>query len=527
MLELFASLVMPFLLVPALSPEGVEWAHRSAFVDVLPVSGLKSFRYSYGVSWADYDNDGDADLFIGGVTPKLWRNEGGTFSDATEKAGIGGIVGISTGVFGDYDNDGCVDLYLSGTQGRSFLFRNSCDGSFHDVTGPAGFREVLVRSYSGRGATWGDYDNDGYLDLYVTHWGDMEPDERYVSEPNLLYRNNGDGTFIELSASAGISGIAGCDFQISPAERLGSFLKWPFQPIWFDYNGDHLLDLYIANDGGASPLYRNDGDGTFTEVTAQAGLCKHMYAMGVAVADYDEDGDLDLYVTNDGANFLWRNNGDGTFTDTAAEAGVADHASVGWGAQFLDYDNDSDLDLYVANGTGETPPFPVPKKVPDEPFGELMQDRLFENDGSGHFTDVAPAKGITASFPKEGFATADYNNDGFIDLFVAGSRKFGTVENILYANTTKNGNRWLAVELVGTTSNRQGIGAKIYVTSGRKTQLRQVVSGESFLSQNHSLQIFGLGRSRRVQEVKILWPNGGQSILNNVPVNQRIIVREQ
>ena len=324
-----------------------------AFADVIETSGIKREVGLRGVAWADYDNDGYLDLLITGQKTRLYHNNrNGTFTDITEKAGI--FPKSSTaGIFGDYDNDGCKDIFFVGYDDQAnSLYHNNCNGKFTNVAEKA---KIKKTAYRGFGAAWADYDNDGYLDLYVASYGIPTFDPRsLISQSNVLYHNNKDGTFSDVTEKAGVDGFTNCG-EFIRKYTVGAPEKWPFkesfQPVWFDYNNDGKIDLFIATDAGISPLYRNNGDGSFTEVTKEAGLCRGGTGMGASVGDYDNDGYLDLYVTNVGSNFLWHNNGNGTFSEVGADAGVVNPLTLGWGANFFDYDNDGYLDLYSVNGT--------------------------------------------------------------------------------------------------------------------------------------------------------------------------------
>jgi len=374
------------------------------------------------------------------------------FSDVTDIAGVG-CTGSSRGVaWGDYDNDGDLDLYVANYNEANVLYRNNGDGTFTDVTSEAGVG-CISHSY---GVAWGDYDNDGDLDLYVANYG-----------ANVLYRNNGDGTFTDVTSEAGVS-CTGSSLGVA----------------WGDYDNDGDLDLYVANHYEANVLYKNNGDGTFTDVTGAAGVGCTGSSYGVAWGDYDNDGDLDLYVTNYEANVLYRNNGDGTFTDVTSEAGVSCTGSsrgVAWG----DYDNDGDLDLYVANyneanvlyrnnGDGTFTDVTSEAGVGctghslGVAWGDYDNDGdldlyvtndganvLYRNNGDGTFTMVGAGVGCTGS--SYGVAWGDYDNDGHLDLYVANSGA-----NVLYRNNG-NLNHWLQIRLHGTISNRSAIGTKVKV----------------------------------------------------------------
>lgn len=497
-----------------------------SFENVIAKSGIKKRGGSIGVSWSDYDRDGQLDLFISGGEDgnRLFHQNKGIFTDVTAKSGIAIKRSSFAGVFGDYDNDGCPDLYIVNhasqpTSGDSdILYHNNCNGTFTNVSSKSGIRDI----YHGRGAAWADYNGDGYLDLYVANHGILQ-NETYYSEPNILYLNNGNGTFTDITLESKVSGVAQCnelyDKSADKLKIINGPYKESFQPIWFDYNNDGRADLFVATDGGVSPLYRNNGDRTFTDVTLEAGLCRIGSGMGVTVGDFNNDGYMDLYLTNTGENFLWKNNGDGTFTNVAQDLNLADSFSIGWGAGFLDYDNDGNLDLYVVNGQ-------VNGGVKWNPeIGRTRVDRLYRNNGSGQFEDVTAQEGIYIDEPKEAAAFADYNSDGFTDIMVTGGWTSPNSKNRLYLNRG-NSNHWLTIKLRGTKSNRDAVGARITLKAGLKSQIREVVSGSSFVSQNSLWQTFGLGESSKIDSLEIKWPSGHTQKLTNVSVNQTLSLVE-
>ncbi len=484
------------------------------FQNVIASRKIKKGGNSRGISWHDIDRDGKIDLALwGGKTPgqvKLYRNTPDGFVDITDASGLNSLSGSPpiSGIFGDYDNDGCPDLYV--TRGRSSdrLFRGNCDGSFKDISEIAGISDA----YQSLGAAWADYDRDGNLDIYVANFGETATKDGYVSDPNLLWRNNGDGTFSEIAGAAGVQGESRCAPSGSSKES--------FQPLWVDYNNDQWPDLFVATDTGVSPLYRNNGNGTFTEVTAEAGMCRIGTGMGATAGDYDEDGDLDIYVTNTGPNFLWRNNGDGTFTEIAAEIGVADPPNVGWGTEFFDLENDGDLDLFVANGG-----LPLPKSIFDREESSVWLDRLFENLGDGRFREVSEAQGIVGSDEKQAMATADYDGNGTLDLFIMSSFTEEIPRHRLYANRGR-GLHWIRLELTGIKSNRDAVGTRIVLRAGGRTQLREIVSGSSYASQSALGAHFGLGGTRVVDRVEIRWPSGTVQVLQDLKADQVVKIAE-
>jgi len=504
-----------------------ELTVRPAFLDVLDSSGIKRETFLTGAAWADYDNDGYLDLLIAGNKTRLYRNKGdGTFMETAEKAGILSEPTMS-GVFGDYDNDGCKDIYLVGHGLRQdHLYHNNCNGTFVDVSDTAKIKKEL---YSGFGAAWADFDNDGYLDLYVTSYGIPKKSDTnellfYTHEPNVLYKNNGDGTFTDVTDKAGVSGMTTC-YAFDRKLFKGTHPKgWPykesFQPIWFDYNNDGKIDLFIATDAGISPLYRNDGNGTFTEVTKEAGLCRSGCWMGVTIGDYDTDGNMDIYITNVGANYLWHNNGNGTFSDVGAELGVADPRTLGWGTGFFDYDNDGNLDLYAVNGTVS-----IQTRIEDPEIGKVMLDKLYKNNGDGTFHDVAASEGIIGDYSKSAAAFGDYDNDGFTDIAVLTSYIIPDFRSHLYKNQG-NKNHWITIQLIGTKSNRDAIGARVTLIVRGKKQIREVTAGSSFISQNSLWQTFGLGEAKIVDEIEIRWPSGIKRVLRHIKADYKLVVTE-
>jgi len=321
------SIVVSLLVFGWMTLTGIDESSAS-FTDVTRSTGLERGEVvhidssAHGVAWADYDNDGDLDIYLPYrfELSRFFQNNGdGTFSDVTEKMGIWGYM---SACFADYDNDGDLDLLVTNFARPNALYQNNGDGTFTDVTARSGVGDQRGDTY---GITFGDYDKDGDLDFYVTS---------YEFYPDQFYRNNGDGTFTNLSEVVGLKNV----------EERGLGV------CSLDYDNDGDLDIYVANDFGNDVLYQNLGNGTFRDVSLEAGIKGPYNAMGVAAGDYDNDGDLDIYITNGGTNVLHRNNGDGTFTDVAKAAGVEDTPGIGWGAMFFDYDNDGDLDLYVVNG---------------------------------------------------------------------------------------------------------------------------------------------------------------------------------
>ena len=441
-----------------------------------------------GCAATDYDNDGDRDLYVTNFGCNvLYRNNGdGTFADVTVRAGVEAPQWSTSAAFFDYDNDGYLDLYVVNNVDFTIETNKIC-GGFVGTT-PLGLLIIARRTRS-----------------YCA------PAE-YAGVPDVLYRNNGDGTFADVSAAAGVANPAG--------KGLG-VVAWDF-----DEDGDQ--DLFVANDGVANFLYRNDGDGTFTDVALQMGTAFNgegddEACMGVDFGDYDGDGDFDLFVTNFSyeTNTLYRNDG-GQFRDATAAAGLGEPSwnFLGFGTHFLDYDHDGDLDLYVANGH-------VLDKAHQFQSGvEYAQEhQLFRNDGSGHFAEQDTSAGawFLAKQISRGAAFGDYDEDGDIDLLVTncGGRAR------LVRNEGGNARNWLMVKTVGRRSNRDGVGARVKVVAGDLVQIGQVRSGSSYLSINDPRVHFGLGSEERVDWVEVRWPSGIVQRLEGVAANQVLVVEER
>ena len=486
------------------------------FTDIAPDLKMDKVDGGRGSAWGDYDNDGDEDIVaVGTYQPHaLYRNNGdGTFTDVAEQAGIADPRGGWGSLFADYDNDGYLDLYITrgGWSGaaENTLYRNNGDGTFSDVTHAAG----VADPQSSFCAAWADYDNDGYLDLYIADGviGD--------GAANVLYRNNGDGTFTNTAESAGVA---------NTGNSLGT--------AWGDYDKDGYIDLHVVNFGQSNVLYRNNGDGTFTDVTPTTGMNIPVTdAFVTFFLDVDNDADLDIFISNSGSfqafiagqitgtaphdadrQVLYRNNGDGTFTDVTRESGLY-HAFGAMGANFGDIDSDGYLDIYLATGAPQ--------------MGRLERDALFHNNGDGTFTDATLAFGLGNIGKGHGVTFGDADTDGDVDIYVpVGGAFIGDQWHNLFYQNAGTGNNWLTLKLVGVKSNRDGIGAKVTLhvggVSNPEIRYREVSGGCGFGSTN-SLQLeIGLGAHAKVDTLEIVWPSGQVDIHRNLSVNRKLVITE-
>lgn len=440
-----------------------------------------------GVSFYDYDNDGWDDLTFAckeNFSVRFFKNNSGTFVEETFNITIPGH--SKQVLWVDYDNDGDNDLFVARLDAANKLYNNDGNFNFTDVSGIAGIPNTILYTY---GASFGDYDNDGDLDLFLSN----KDDDKII--PNQLYRNNGNGTFTDVSLIAGISNVGHLSFCSS----------------FFDYNNDGFLDIYISNDRFANTniLYKNDGDGTFTDVSASSGAGVAANAMSTTIDDYNYDGYLDIYVTNTvEGNHLLKNNGDGTFTDLATASGTIFN-SIGWGANFFDADNDTDMDLYVCSMINNT-------------ASGLMTSGFYECDSGNSYTVPTTAGFTNDTFTSFSNAIGDINNDGYQDFVVVNQAP----ENHTLWRNAGGTNNWLKVKLEGTTSNKAGIGARIKATINGQAMYRYTLCGEAFLGQNSATEIFGLGTETTIDMLEIFWPSGLVDTLTNVTANQALNVIE-
>ena len=505
-------------------------AARAGLDAVTIFGGSKANKYllettGCGAAFFDYDGDGWQDVFlVNGTTlegfPKgqeptnhLYRNRGdGTFEDTTRKAGLvqgGWGQGVCAG---DYDNDGREDLFVT-YWGQNHLYHNRGDGAFDDVTRKACLLDSRTRW--GTGCAFLDYDRDGNLDLIVANYIDMDlatapiPDSglcRYKGikvacgppglrgGKNALYHNRGDGTFEDVSDKSGITKASG---------------TYGLGVSTLDFDGDGWTDVYVANDSNPSALYRNNHDGTFTDVAVAAGCAysqdgKPQAGMGVAIGDYDRNGTMDIFKTNfaGDTSTLYANTGDGFCEDKTFASGIGIHTRwLGWGTGFVDLDNDGWLDLVLCNGHV----YPEVEQLKTE-AGYKQRKVVYRNLGTGRFEDVTIALGPPAVTPKaaRGAAFGDFDNDGDVDVVINNVHDMPD----LFRVESDPANHWLTVKLVGTRSNRSAIGSRLRCLAGGAVQVQEVRGGGSYISQNDLRAHFGLGSVTRVERLEVRWPNG-------------------
>lgn len=545
--------LLAFLAVIGLAspcPQAVAAAAPIQFKDVTGETGIQFVhsdgssgrRYivetvTSGLATFDFDGDGWIDIFFPNGTalpgspeaksPRcaLYRNLGGwKFVEVTDKAGVGaGGYGLGVCV-GDYDNDGDPDLYLNNF-GPNVLFRNNGDGTFTDVTRTAG---VGNGDKVGAGACFLDIDGDGDLDLYVANYIDFDLRKHqtrlvnghpayvgpmvYGPVRDTLYRNNGDGTFTDVSHESGIAAHAGTGMGMVCAD--------------FDDDGD--TDIVVGNDAMGNFVWRNDGRGRFEEVGLASGLAFDMHGigqgtMGIDCADYDNDGRLDFQMTSYQKQWaiLYRNLGGGIFTDATytSGAGASTYHVVEWGNAFVDFDNDGDRDLFMACGHLQDN-----IELWDDTATYATRNIVLENLGRGKFQDVSAraGDGLAVNRSSRGAAFDDLDNDGDIDAVILNARNGPT----LLRNDSRSGNHWLGIRLQGTTSNRDGVGARIKVVSGDLTLVDEVHGGRGYQSHFGSYPHFGLGSRTRFDRIEVRWVGGGTQIVEGGDVDRVVVIRE-
>jgi hypothetical protein len=524
--------IYPFEEIPA-GVSGIAWTHSN---------GESAEKYlpettGAGCAFLDYDGDGWMDIYLVNsgkcdffdphppLRNALYKNNrDGTFTDVTAKAGVGGG-GFGQGVaVGDYDGDGFPDLYVT-QYGRSILYHNNGDGTLTDVTEKAG---VAAPGWSSS-AVWFDYDNDGRLDLFVCRFVDFDKSKHLPCEadnkpgyciPRLykpmaswLFRNNGDGTFTDVSAQSGI----------------GKYLGKAWGVVATDINNDGRMDLFVANDTTANFLFVNRGGGRFDELGAPAGVAyseagRPRSGMGVDSADFNEDGWMDLFVANIDHEMysLYQNNRDETFDDQAGAQGIASATRLmsGWGLKFFDYDNDGNLDLFLSNGN---PDDLIQVYHKDVDYQEPLL--LFRNTDKG-LQNISAQSGpvFSRSLSARGLAVGDFDNDGALDVLVSVN---GGAPLLLRNNAGKL-NHWLGLKLVGTKSNRDAVGARITYRSGDLKRGRMKTGGGSFLSSHDDRVVLGMGNRTKIDLLEVKWPQPSNLVerFTDLPIDRYITIVE-
>ena len=531
-------------------------SQQPVFVDVTEQAGIH-FKHDNGKTehkhiietmgsgtvFFDYDTDGDPDLYFvnSGPVPGqdvsnqhnnksagnvLYRNDGdGRFTDVTAESGTGDTGYGMAASAGDIDNDGDADLYVANF-GQDRLYRNNGDGTFTDITKNAGIDNKLW----GIAAVYLDFDMDGDLDIFVVNYliyqvsmpvtkyrgiiGYGHP-RSYEGTPDVLYRNNGDGTFTNVAETAGV---------VNPTEGRG------MAAVVCDYDNDQYPDIYVANDTGRNFLYHNNGDGTFSDESLFLGVGYDENgvaegSMGVDCGDYNRDGWVDFIVANSEKATLYKSQnfgeGDFIFTDASGESQLKKPtlSFVGFSPLFLDYDNDGYLDIFSANGH----PQEIIELLTDHE-AYAQSDQLFHNNGDGTYTEVSQTSGVYFSKKLVGraAASADYDNDGDVDIVVMNSNQ----RAVLLRNDGGNQKNWIGIKLIGTRSNRDGIGTKVKLTAGGITQLAEVKSGSSYASGSDLRLLFGLAESEKVDSIEVMWQSGIKQKLEEISVNQTMIISE-
>ena len=515
------------------------------FDDATAQSGIR-FTHSFGAErlgsllestgagcvWLDYNNDGKPDLYVVSGRPlekgthpyplrkapetpphnHLYRNDGnGKFTDVTDQAGVAGSGFSFSAVAADFDNDGRTDLLVM-SYGRVTLYRNKGDGTFEDVTAKAGLDKVKGWAIN---AAWLDYDRDGCVDLFIGRYVKFDPTYRsyyaadnfpgpldYEGDTNLLFHNTCKGSFTDATEASGIAGLTGRAMGVTAA----------------DFDGDGYPDIYVANDKTENFLLHNKRNGTFEEIALDAGAAfgqngESTSAMGPVFFDMDNDGAMDLWVSDSKYNRLLKNSRILPFKDVTQQAGISQQTAqyTSWGTGAYDFDNDGWKDLFIAHGG-------LINMVPQE-------DSLFRNLGGGKFQDVSTTGGpfFDTKSVGRGACFADYDNDGKMDAFLVNLGGPG----LLLHNVTAGAGHWLAIRLIGTKSNRDGIGATVEVVAGGLKQLSQRVAGSGYLSQDDWRLHFGLGANARAAKITVTWPSGAVQTLENVPADQVLTVTEK
>ncbi|WP_456440987.1 FG-GAP-like repeat-containing protein [Psychroserpens sp.] len=461
----------------------IVFENQALSLGVLATAGNTDF--GNGVSFCDFDNDGWDDITLAtddNKEVKFFKNVNGTFVEQNFELSYLDFRSKSV-TWVDFDNDGDNDLFVTSNNSGNRLLENIGNMTFVDITSTSG---MITTNMLTNGASWGDFNNDAYLDVFLS--------SRSLAIPNKLYKNNGDGTFSDVSLISGIDPVP----EIS------------FCSAFLDINNDGFQDIYIANEksDARNKLYKNNGDGTFDDIGMSSGADIMIDAMTVTVDDYNSDGYFDIYVTNGpNGNNLLRNNGDETFTNVAASTGTLFNA-ISWGAVFFDADNNKDLDLYVSGSSLGA--------------GGYLSAAFYENIGNDIFelNNSCFPEDISRSFSN---AIGDINNDGLIDVVVSNING----ENIfLWKNLTVNNSNWIKLKLNGTMSNKDAVGTRIEISLNGEKQYRYTHCGEGYLSQSSRLEHFGLDDSTIIDYIKLTWLSGIEEYHYNVAVNQTLNLSE-
>ena len=522
-------------------------AKTAGLIQPIIYGGIESKKYiletnGCGVAFYDFDNDGWLDIFTAGgsridghpgtTSIRLYKNNrNGTFTDVTKKAGLERVAWVSGVTIGDFDNDGFDDLFLS-CWGQNILYRNNGNGTFTDVTKKAGL--ISPEDRWNAGCTFLDYNRDGHLDLFISEY--LKFDFKSTPLPgatencswkgipvncgpkglptgvNRLYRNNGNGTFTDVSDASGISKVRG---------------RYGMTAVAADFDGDGWPDIFVACDSTASILYKNRHDGTFEDVALLNGVAynedgREQAGMGVAIGDFRNSGALDLFKTHfvDDTPAIYFNDGQGMFTDATSKSGLGGFSRyVSWGTGFADFDNDGWQDLFWVNGNV----YPEIEKH-FEQYQHANPRILLRNNGNGTFTDWSTrgGSGISDRHSSRGCAFGDFDNDGDIDILIMNMNEPPS----LLRNDVRNSNHWLKLKLQGTKSNRTALGASVLLEAGGLKQRQEVMGQSSFYSQNDLRLHFGLGASDKADKISIQWPSGLKESYTNVRADRILTLKE-
>jgi hypothetical protein len=470
MKNLFLCGLLSFILL------GADHAYgQNYYQEISAEAGISHPGFNRSAAVGDYNNDGHDDIFVCRINSSnlLYKNNGdNTFTEVAAELGLDFSGNSNTAVWGDLDNDGWIDLYVTSRAQANLLYHNNGDGTFTEIGETAG---VAVKR-NPRSVHVVDYDKDGLLDIYVANLG----------EENNFFKNLGNMTFEEVI------------FQTNAVDRSIAQAA-----IFFDYDNDGDQDLYLSHDAyRTNILYRNNDQGYFQNVAKESNTDIEIQSMGVDVADINRDGWLDMYITNLGKNVVLMNNQDGTFRNASTETGLTD-VGMGWGNVFLDFDNDGLIDVYTANDSYFSPPPNVlQRNLGKDTFGIVDANTAIASKGGGY-----------------GAATLDVNHDGLLDIFVSNTGNDG---NQLFLNITSNSGNYLKIKARGTTSNRDAIGTKITLESEGQIFTDEINGGSGFASQNSLTLHFGLGNLENIDKMTVVWPNGNKEVYENLPVNEKL-----